>query len=82
MSHPDVDYTRTVSNDVVEMLATLGVEAARNALLKELRGAWGAWGAGARAWAVVQRRTPASPPSPRTPRRCPPARSISPPRRD
>lgn len=38
MCHPDVDYTRTVSNDIIEMLQTLGIEAARNALLKELRG--------------------------------------------
>jgi DNA-directed RNA polymerase II subunit RPB1 len=38
MCHPEVDYSRTVSNDVVEMLQTLGIEAARNALLKELRG--------------------------------------------
>ncbi len=40
MCHPDVDYTRTVSNDIIEMLQTLGIEAARNALLKELRGGW------------------------------------------
>jgi hypothetical protein len=38
MCHPDVDYSRTVSNDIIEMLETLGIEAARNALLKELRG--------------------------------------------
>ncbi|PSC72236.1 DNA-directed RNA polymerase II subunit 1 [Micractinium conductrix] len=38
MCHPEVDYTRTVSNDIIEMLQTLGIEAARNALLKELRG--------------------------------------------
>jgi DNA-directed RNA polymerase II subunit RPB1 len=38
MCHPEVDHTRTVSNDIVEMLGTLGIEAARNALLKELRG--------------------------------------------
>ena len=40
MCHPEVDYTRTVSNDIIEMLQTLGIEAARNALLKELRGGW------------------------------------------
>lgn len=40
MCHPDVDFTRTVSNDIIEMLQALGIEAARNALLKELRGAW------------------------------------------
>ena len=38
MCHPDVDHTRTVSNDIIEMLSVLGIEAARNALLKELRG--------------------------------------------
>jgi DNA-directed RNA polymerase II subunit RPB1 len=38
MCHPEVDAARTVSNDVIEMLGALGVEAARNALLKELRG--------------------------------------------
>jgi DNA-directed RNA polymerase II subunit RPB1 len=38
MSHPDVDASRTVSNDVIETLSALGIEAARNALLKELRG--------------------------------------------
>jgi hypothetical protein len=38
MCHPEVDYGRTVSNDIIEMLSTLGIEAARNALLKELRG--------------------------------------------
>ena len=38
MCHPDVDFTRTVSNDIIEMLQALGIEAARNALLKELRG--------------------------------------------
>ena len=38
MCHPDVDHTRTVSNDIIEVLSVLGVEAARHALLKELRG--------------------------------------------
>jgi DNA-directed RNA polymerase II subunit RPB1 len=38
MCHPDVDHTRTVSNDIIEMLSVLGIEAARHALLKELRG--------------------------------------------
>nr|AOE43182.1 RNA polymerase II largest subunit/RNA polymerase II core subunit [Synstelium polycarpum] len=37
MSHPDVDHTRTVSNDIVEIIQVLGIEAVRNALLKELR---------------------------------------------
>jgi DNA-directed RNA polymerase II subunit RPB1 len=38
MCHPEVDFSRTVSNDIIEMLQALGIEAARNALLKELRG--------------------------------------------
>nr|AAK00310.1 DNA-dependent RNA polymerase II largest subunit RPB1 [Glaucosphaera vacuolata] len=38
MSHKDVDYTRTVSNDVVEMFVTLGIEGVRAALLNEIRG--------------------------------------------
>ncbi|EGG15801.1 RNA polymerase II largest subunit [Cavenderia fasciculata] len=37
MSHPDVDFSRTVSNDIVEIIQVLGIEAVRNALLKELR---------------------------------------------
>lgn len=37
MCHPDVDHTRTISNDIIEVLSVLGIEAARNALLKELR---------------------------------------------
>ena len=48
MCHPEVDYARTVSNDIIEMLQALGIEAARNALLKELRGA--ARGAGRGCW--------------------------------
>ena len=38
MTHPDVDHTRTVSNDIIEVVNVLGIEAGRNALLKELRG--------------------------------------------
>eukprot|EP00890_Picochlorum_soloecismus_P003544 jgi/Picsp_1/4190/NSC_01699-R1_protein len=38
MTHPDVDFTRTVSNDIIEVVSVLGIEAGRNALLKELRG--------------------------------------------
>lgn len=37
MSHPDVDYTRTTSNDIVEILRVLGIEAVRSALHKELK---------------------------------------------
>ncbi|MEM2210721.1 MAG: DNA-directed RNA polymerase subunit A' [Nitrososphaerales archaeon] len=35
---PGVDPTRTVSNDVFEIAMTLGIEAARNALVKEIMG--------------------------------------------
>ena len=38
MCHPDVDYRRTISNHLVEIIEVLGIEAARNALLKEMRG--------------------------------------------
>jgi len=37
MSHPDVDHTQTVSNDVVEMFDVLGIEAVRASLLNEVR---------------------------------------------
>lgn len=38
MSHPAVDATRTISNDLTEVIEVLGIEAARGALLKEVRG--------------------------------------------
>mgnify|MGYP000677944029 CR=1 FL=1 len=38
MAHPDVDFSRTTSNHLVEVITILGIEAVRNALLKELRG--------------------------------------------
>lgn len=38
MCHPDVDYKRTVSNHLIEIMDVLGIEAARLALLKEMRG--------------------------------------------
>ena len=34
MSHPGVDYTRTVSNHIIDIIDVLGIEAARAALLK------------------------------------------------
>ena len=37
MTHPDVDARRTYSNDVVEIIEALGIEAVRAAILKELR---------------------------------------------
>lgn len=36
LSNPNIDSTRTVSNDIREIYETLGIEAARNALYKEL----------------------------------------------
>ncbi len=37
LSCPDIDHRWTVSNDIVECLQVLGVEAARNAILREFR---------------------------------------------
>ena len=37
LSFPSVDHTRTVSNDIVEIIQVLGIEAVRLAILKELR---------------------------------------------
>lgn len=37
MAVPEVDFTRTVSNNVIEIFETLGIEAARSTLLKELK---------------------------------------------
>lgn len=34
---PGVDPTRTMSNDLIEIIQNLGVEACRQALLRELR---------------------------------------------
>jgi DNA-directed RNA polymerase II subunit RPB1 len=34
---PGVDPTRTMSNDLIEIISNLGVEACRQALLRELR---------------------------------------------
>ena len=44
MSHDKVDHTRTVSNDITEIIQVLGVEAVRNALVRELRNVFGAFG--------------------------------------
>eukprot|EP00177_Eucheuma_denticulatum_P004522 GFKZ01008224.1.p1 GENE.GFKZ01008224.1~~GFKZ01008224.1.p1 ORF type:complete len:1807 (-),score=207.06 GFKZ01008224.1:2235-7655(-) len=38
MCHPDVDHTRTMSNDIVEIFEVLGIEAVREALMNEIRG--------------------------------------------
>lgn len=37
MSHPGVDYTRTVSNHIIDIIDVLGIEAARAALLKVIQ---------------------------------------------
>jgi DNA-directed RNA polymerase II subunit RPB1 len=37
MTIPNVDYTRTYSNDIYEIYETLGIEAARTVLLSEIR---------------------------------------------
>lgn len=37
MGHEDVDFTRTVSNDIVETFEVLGIEAVRATLLNEIR---------------------------------------------
>jgi len=36
LSNPNIDATRTISNDIREIYSVLGIEAARNALYKEL----------------------------------------------
>ena len=37
MNNPNVNFKRTISNDIYEMYETLGIEAARHTLLKEIR---------------------------------------------
>jgi DNA-directed RNA polymerase II subunit RPB1 len=37
LPQPGVDPTRTMSNDLIEIIQDLGVEACRQALLRELR---------------------------------------------
>ena len=37
LAHPGVDASRTISNDLIEIINDLGIEAVRSALLKELR---------------------------------------------
>ena len=36
LSHPNIDYTRTISNDINEVYEVFGIEAARHILLNEL----------------------------------------------
>lgn len=44
MSVPGVDYKQTTSNSIIEVLQVLGVEAARGAILKEIRKVLNAFG--------------------------------------
>jgi DNA-directed RNA polymerase II subunit RPB1 len=44
LGEPMVDATRTISNDILEIKSVLGTEAARQALLNELRGVLGFYG--------------------------------------
>jgi DNA-directed RNA polymerase II subunit RPB1 len=44
LSFPAVDHTRTVSNDIVEIIQVLGIEAVRLAILKELRNVLSVYG--------------------------------------
>lgn len=37
MCQPDVNYTRTTSNHLIDILNVLGIEAARKALMQEIR---------------------------------------------
>ena len=37
LQHPDIDKTRTISNDIYEVYEVLGIEAARNIILQEIR---------------------------------------------
>jgi DNA-directed RNA polymerase II subunit RPB1 len=44
LGHPDVDHTSTFSNDVVEICDTLGIEAVRKSILREIRKTLNAYG--------------------------------------
>ena len=44
LSLEKVDFTKTTSNHVIEILTVLGIEAARMALIKELRMILGTYG--------------------------------------
>jgi DNA-directed RNA polymerase II subunit RPB1 len=37
LGYKKVDFKRTVSNDIIEILETLGIEAARQSLMNEIR---------------------------------------------
>lgn len=44
MAVPNVDYSKTMSNDIIEILTVLGIEAARQSLIYEIRQIVGAYG--------------------------------------
>lgn len=44
LAYEKVDYTRTVSNDIIEILRVLGIEAVRVSLINELRFVLGSYG--------------------------------------
>lgn len=44
LSQPNVDATRTVSNDIVEIMRVLGVEAVRQSLFKEMNAVYSLYG--------------------------------------
>jgi DNA-directed RNA polymerase II subunit RPB1 len=44
LGHPDVDHTSTFSNDIVEICDTLGIEAVRKSILREIRKTLNAYG--------------------------------------
>lgn len=44
LAHEGVDHTRTFSNNIMEIISVLGIEAVRQTILKELRRVLGAYG--------------------------------------
>jgi len=44
LDYEKVDYKRTISNDIIEILKVLGIEAVRQSLINELRFVLGSYG--------------------------------------
>jgi DNA-directed RNA polymerase II subunit RPB1 len=44
LTYEKVDFKRTISNDIIEILRVLGIEAARISLINELRFVLGSYG--------------------------------------
>jgi DNA-directed RNA polymerase II subunit RPB1 len=44
LTYDKVDFKRTISNDIIEILRVLGIEAARISLINELRFVLGSYG--------------------------------------